>query len=155
MWYEILVKNNFADYFMNSDSNAQDESTTLQMLDGYADIVSGVTISWMFFDKRDPDFVSGIISNEDQHIKLAFEFCHSRLDSTTTTNLGEVWSSIPVNPDQSCYDIDTNLLNAEQCAVLIMYPFWSRMGGSFEKEFAIDGRLKKYLCALNNKCNNN
>ena len=85
MWYEILVKNNFADYFVYNESNSQDEETMLQMLKGYADIVYGVTISWMFFDKRDPKFLAGLINNEDQYIKLAFEFCHSHLDSTTSS----------------------------------------------------------------------
>jgi hypothetical protein len=33
-----------------------------------------------------------------------------------------------------------------------MYPFFSRMGGSFEKEFQESGGLKKYLLALKSKC---
>ena len=59
-----------------------------------------------------------------------------------------VWQSI----GSDRYAVDTELLTAEQCALLIMYPFWSRMGGSFEEHFYNSGRLKKYLCALKNKC---
>ena len=59
-----------------------------------------------------------------------------------------VWQSI----GSDRYAVDTELLTAEQCALLIMYPFWSRMDGSFEEHFYNSGRLKKYICALKDKC---
>ena len=63
-----------------------------------------------------------------------------------------IWNSIWSQSNARTYDLDTELLSAEQCALLIMYPFWSRMDGSFEEHFYNSGRLKKYLCALKNKC---
>ena len=65
--------------------------------------------------------------------------------------LAMIWHSIPTDQNTSCYDVDLEKLDAEQCAVLLMYPFFSRMGGSFEISFQEDGRLKKYLLALKEK----
>ena len=51
----------------------------------------------------------------------------------------------------SLYELDPMSLSADQLAILILYPFWSRMGGSFETTFLDNGRLKKYLLALKKK----
>ena len=150
MWYDILVKNKYAEYFINSNGT-EDAETTAKMIRGLAGIVSGATTSWAFCDRRYADFVAVATENMDADERLAFEFCHSNLDSTAITSLSDVWQSIPTEDGQFKYDVDVALLSAEQCAVLIMYPFWSRMGGSFEEQFAADGRLKKYLHALNKK----
>ena len=150
MWYDILVKNKYAEYFINSNGT-EDAEATAKMLRGLAGVVSGATTSWAFCDRRDADFVAVATEYMDADEKLAFEFCHSNLGSTSTTSLSDVWQSIPTEDDQSKYDVDIELLSVEQCAVLIMYPFWSRMGGSFEEQFAADGRLRKYLRALNVK----
>lgn len=49
------------------------------------------------------------------------------------------------------YEIDPEELQTEEVLFLIVYPFWSRMGGSHEEQFALNGRLGKYLRILK-KC---
>ena len=49
------------------------------------------------------------------------------------------------------YSIEAEELTLKCVIVMTLYPFWSRMGGSFEKKFAIDGRLGKYLRILQEK----
>lgn len=44
-------------------------------------------------------------------------------------------------------------LSPQQLASKIIYPFCSRMDGSFEDEFAQSGELKTYLLALKEKIN--
>ncbi|MBE6046130.1 MAG: hypothetical protein E7221_05445 [Clostridiales bacterium] len=55
------------------------------------------------------------------------------------------------HPDEWRYEIAPEELQTEEVLFLIVYPFWSRMGGSFENRFALDGRLGKYLRILK-KC---
>ena len=66
-------------------------------------------------------------------------------------SLSNIWQTIPKGENRGHYEALPESLTAEQIAVLIMYPFWSRMGGSFETTFLDDGRLKKYLLALKKK----
>ena len=69
-------------------------------------------------------------------------------DDTTKkdANFIDIWHSRGCN-----YDTPIEKLSDEQCAVLLVYPFWSRMDGGFEVSFRNDGRLKKYLLALKKK----
>lgn len=53
------------------------------------------------------------------------------------------------------YSIEPDQLSVDDVAVLVLYPFWSRMGGSFEEQFALDGRLGKYLRILKEKTSKN
>ena len=156
MWYEILVKNEFTDYFMNKhvfSNDVNEEKMMDQMLKGYADIVAGVTLAWTYSEYQKNDSFIEQIEKMEANTHFAFEFCHSRLHLTQAKSLSDIWKSIPTRLGQSQYDFDPALLNAEQIAVLIMYPFWSRIGGSYEKEFTKDGNLQKYLFVLNSKCN--
>ena len=154
MWYEILVKNEFADYFMNQhefSNDANEEKMMYQMLKGYADIIAGVTLAWTYSEYQKNNFLIKQIQKMGADTHFAFEFCNSRLHLTQVKSLSDIWQSIPSPLGQSKYDTDPALLNAEQIAVLIMYPFWSRMGDSYEKEFTKDGNLQKYLLILNSK----
>ena len=49
------------------------------------------------------------------------------------------------------FECNIDELTADQLAVGMMFPFWSRMGGSFEDEFAESGRLRQFIMALYNK----
>ena len=154
MWYEILIKNEFADYFINSDPFTQDtveKQRATEMLEEYSKIIDGVSYAWDFYDTPYLDRLRRALKNSDQLIATCFDFCCSQIHLSKAKSLPEIWHSISTTPGASKYSIDLSQLNAEQCAILIMYPFWSRMGNSFEKDFQESGRLKLYLTALKNK----
>ena len=154
MWYKILIENEYADYFINNESFLITESNekTARMLGGYADIVSGVTYAWTYREGEKSDRLALAVKDMGADISRAFDFCCEHLHLTQTKALSDIWNSIPRENNESCYSVDVDYLNEEQCAVLIMYPFFSRMGSSFEKNFQESGDLKKYLLVLKSKC---
>ena len=158
MWYEILIKNEFADYFINSDLSVQDTAEKQkadEMLDGLKKIVKGVSNAWSHY--YDPTFKGHKWVHRDglkyySQIALdAFDFCCTQIHLSKAKSLPEIWHSIPNNPGESKYSIDVSQLTAEQCAMLIIYQFWARMGVSTLKDFQESGGLKEYLIALKNK----
>jgi hypothetical protein len=155
MWYEILVENEFADYFINNNSFLQDAAEKRkadEMLNGYSEIIYGATIAWNFYDDIKKEQIRESLTNFSQNAVRSFDFCCSQIHLSQAKFLHEIWHSISTNANESKYCVDISHLTSEQCAALIMYPFFSRMGGSFEKEFQESGGLKKYLLALKNKC---
>ena len=157
MWYEILVENEYAEYFINKDYSCFDTDDerikASQMREKFGEIAYGVTMAWSFYDFSTIDMIRKQIASSSPDIHRSFEFCCTHLHSSTTKSLSELWHSILTQPDESKYDVDIELLSAEQCAVLILYPFWHRMGLSDEEGFEESGDLKRYLCALKSKCN--
>ena len=65
-------------------------------------------------------------------------------------NFKDIYHSIKGN----VFDCDISSLSVDQLAVGLMFPFASRMGGSFEDEFAESGRLRQFILALYNKSSN-
>ena len=158
MWYEILTQNEFADYFINSDPLAKDteeKQNADKALDGLKKIVYGVTYAWTCYDMpTDKDYKGAYRDGLKYYGQIAvnaFDFCFSQIHLSKAKSLPEIWHSILNTPGESKYSVDLSKLTAEQCAILIIYPFWSRMGGSFEKDFQESGELKKWLIALKNK----
>ena len=148
MWYKILIENEFADYFINSDpcpqSDAENQKAE-EMLQGYAEIVEGVILAITFYDSPKKSEIYKSLAQYSLHSAKAIEFCLGHASAFESISIGEIFRSIDHN-------MDIELLSAEQCAVKIIYPFLSRMGGSFEKEFYASGSLKKCLMILKDKC---
>ena len=158
MWYEILTENEFADYFIDNDPIVQgitEKQNAEKMLDGLRKIVYGVTTAWNCHvspTRKDHKWVyRDGLKYYSQIAVNAFDFCFSQIHLSKAKSLPEIWHSILNTPGESKYSVDLSQLTAEQCAILILYPFWSRMGGSFEKEFQESGELRKWLIALKNK----
>lgn len=152
MWYEILLNNEFADYFMNSDGLESNKEKDKKMLQDYEDIILGITYAWVFYEDKQAEKARKNIKSTDENILKAFEFCRSQMHLTETKALGDLWQSACKQFNvASPYEVDVELLSAEQCAFLIIYPFWARMGYSFLDEFQESGDLKKYLLALKRK----
>ena len=155
MWYKLLTDNEYAEYLMHEDdpenNTEKQEENALKMLDKLGDIVYGVTMAWSFRqDGSQPPPTSTL--GMPRHMFEAYTNCIKILNNTTTASLPEILNSIPQGDRGSNTYLDT--LTPEQCAVDLMYPFWSRMGGSFEQEFRKNGELKRYLLALKNKLEN-
>ena len=151
MWYKILVENEIADYFINNDIFTQNDAEiqkTEELLYEYTSIVNGVTMAWSFYNSKKKNEIAESLAKESPRSKHAFNYCCDRIRFSEAKNLGDIYRSIPI-------DADLELLSAEQCAVKIIYPFLSRMDGSYEKEFFMSGNFKKYLLVLKDKCAKN
>lgn len=78
--------------------------------------------------------------------ELTTEFVKSEILSNEKNKLAVIWNTIP---HETSYQLEN--LTAEQIAVLLMHPFWSRMGGSYEIESFNSGELKRRIFALKEK----
>lgn len=156
MWYEIFIDEEFLNYFGN-DNNAfftmEDEKTVLApTFLRFRHIVYGVTSA--FANQSNADRFAELWQDTGEYdILRGFNFCIEHISSLDLGKdyLIDLFHSIPSSEGQSKYDIDPNELSAEQCAVLIMYQFWGRMGERTEAFFQESGALKKYLFALKDK----
>ena len=153
MWYDILIDNEFVEYFSNESNTfttiKNGEKVLAPTFARFANIVAGVTYAWDFADI--PNVILDHLKENEPDVFCGYVFCKENQASPDEMYLSKIWNSIPNSENESRYDVDLENLNAEQCAVLLMYPFFSRMGGSFEISFQEDGRLKKYLLALKKK----
>ena len=153
MWYKLLVENEYAEHLITEDApennTDEQEKIALQMLDKYADIVYGITMAWTFCQDS-AETVPSAKGGMPKHMLNAYETCLDRIPKSQAKSLSEIWDTIPREANRP--DTYFSALTAEQCAVSLMYPFWSRMGGSFEQEFRKSGNLKKHLISLKNKC---
>ena len=153
MWYDILIDTEFIEYFSNESNTftiiENDQKLLAPTFSRFADIVTGLTFACTlsnveqsgmdWFKQNEPDIFRG------------YAFYKENQPSHDEKYLAMIWQSIPTDQNTSPYYVDLEKLNAEQCALLLMYPFFSRMDGSFEISFQEDGRLKKYLLALKEK----
>ena len=156
-WYDVLAEDRFLEYFsnqenefyhLNEDGNPVLAPTFLE----YKHIVRGMTIAWNCNALHyDFDKYKLHIDSVPADIRYGFLCCVDG-EMEKGTALHNYWQSVKNKADGSPYSVDPELLTGEQIAVLIMYPFWSRMGGSFETQFLDDGRLLKYIKALKKKC---
>ena len=153
MWYKIFVEDEFINYFSDESNTftiTENGQTILAPLfSRFADIVTGVTYACTLSNIKQSN-IDHLKKNEP-NIFRGYAFYKENQPLQDEMYLSKIWRSIPIGQNQSHYDVDLEKLNAEQCAVLLMYPFWSRMGGRFVISFQEDGRLKKYLLALKQK----
>lgn len=155
MWYEIFVDDEFLDYFGN------DNNVFFTIEDGkevlaptflrFRKIVSGVTRAFAH-QSRAEYWMNELRDIGEYDMLQGFKFCFERISSLNfgKYHLVDIWHSIP-RGERSKYDVDTDDLSAEQCAVLIMYPFWGRMGIRDETSFQSSGSLKRFLFVLKEK----
>lgn len=155
-WYEILIKKEFVDYFSNEENNfykvIDDKIIKDTMFQNFSDVVNGITMANNHMQCSCADRYSEEhnLLRIPPHMYLGFRLAYDGLLREQKTfkkilNL-QIGSSIT-----SLYKLDPMSLSADKIAILILYPFWSRMGGSFETTFLDDGRLRKYLLALKKK----
>jgi hypothetical protein len=153
MWYEILIEKEFVDYLTNDDNvfwyDCESGKKLAPKFNDYKDIVIGVTRAW-----NHPNLDAKELCYEEcyKYMLLGFEHCKKYLSLSSYKNIFDIWHSISKQFGKPQYQVDIEQLSKEQCAVLIMYQFWSRMGVNTLFGFQQSGWLKKYLLALKNKC---
>ena len=152
-WYDLLITDEFINYFSNdnsiyySDFKSKSEYTPQPLFRKFWDPVTGITYAFQRFDISDKSLL--IIKEKTPDVYDAYINCRERMPFASS--LMDFWHSIKTEADGSRYDVDVKTLCAEQIAVLILYPFWNRMGGSWEIDFLDSGLLKQYLLALKEK----
>ena len=137
VWYDLLITDEFLDFFEQRNGNYAAYSTFQK----FSDTVQGITLAFGGY----PDSAEKHLETETD-VYNAYKNCKGLLVEGVT--LAEIWRSIPLGDNKSPYQVSVDVLTAEQIAVLILYPFWKRMGGSFETDFAESGKLKQYLHEL-------
>lgn len=153
-WYEPLIKKEFIDYFSNEKNNfytvIDGQVIKDAMFENFSDIVIGITIaqSSVSTDTRDRYYFDSL--NMPPYTYLGYRIAYEGFSRERKT-FEKILQLEPGSSTYSLYKSDPMSLSADKIAVLIIYPFWSRMGGSFETTFLDDGRLKKYLLALKKK----
>ena len=155
MWYDIFIEDEFINYFSDENNTFTTTENGKQVLAPtffkFASIVRGVTDGWFHSDIVFPEDYMNYMQENEPDLFRGYTFCKENKTSNDRHYLPKIWQSVPREQNESPYNVDLEKLNAEQCAVLLMYPFWSRMDGSFEISFQENGRLKKYLLALKKK----
>ena len=157
MWYEILVADEFISYFSNDNNifftKESEEEILAPTFLRFRNIVGGVTRA--FYHQEDAASYAEIFEDLKEYDVLeGFNFCIKHISSLNLSkyHLTDIWHSIRgPRGEYTKYNIPTEKLSAEQCAVLIMYQFWSRMGIRGYPDFQKSGELKRYLLALKNK----
>lgn len=154
MWYKVFIDDDFLNYFSNDDNVFYtvegDEEILAHMFSRFRDVLEGATYAWTL-PNISLAHAREAMENASEDLVRSFIYCRENFPKNRTENIYDILNSIPIDSGESRYDTDVEKLSAEQCAVLLMYPFWSGMGGSFETYFQEDGRLKKYLLALKKK----
>lgn len=146
-WYDLLVTDEFVDYFSNDNNvyyeyiDDKGKYKPQPLFEKFIGLVNEITLAFTLHDLSP----KALCRVKDLY-PIAYMIYAERL--TPSDNLSEIYRSIKTEKNQSMYQVDVDTLNAEQIAMMILYPFWSRMGGSFEIDFLESGDLKKYLLEL-------
>lgn len=155
-WYETLIKKEFIDYFSNEQNSfykvVEDKIIKDDIFQNFSDVVSGITMAHShvrcgFADRYSED---NYFSKISPYMYFGFRVACDGLIREQKT-FEKILNLQRGSSITSLYELDPMSLSADQLAILILYPFWSRMGGSFETTFLDNGRLKKYLLALKKK----
>ena len=147
-WYDVLIQEPYFSYINSDPDFKADAEDVDSIFSRYFRIVDGIWLGNLvrhLLEKTMP--VSEVTSNEDE---IKGYLCFVQSDDEDS-RIFEIVKSIRELNNPGWYQIDTEILSPEQIAFLIIYPFASRMGGSFEVEFAMRGDLKKYINELKKK----
>ena len=101
-----------------------------------------------------PDIEDGDLEKYNEaieYLKIAAEKGQARWGDWDIEDCVNELHEIERETGKNGYSIEAEKLTLKCAVFLLLYPFWSRMDGSFEKDFALDGRLGKYLRILKEK----
>lgn len=131
-WYALLLEEPYFSYICSDRFDP--DSLTFQ--DYGRRVISAVNMGYI------------LSHTEPSRQKAVLDTCKGLPEYAIMTRFLQLCDYAPVKfppmPAEKEYDAMTN----EELAVTIMYPFWGRMGGSFEKDFAKSGQLKTGLLLL-------
>ncbi len=146
-WFSELLKEEFVDYFKNEKSvyfTVTDQGKIYdETFKKFRTIVNDLFLLFIA-NNVDDEHYNRYKESAPELYELSGGFFKEKRN---LLSLGEIYRSIGNN----VFDCDIALLNADQLAAGLMFPFMSRMGGSFEDRFAESGRLREFILALYDK----
>lgn len=154
-WYETLIKKEFIDYFSNEENSfytvMDDQVIKDSIFNYFSDVVSGITMALNSVRYSCVDrYSNDSLTNIPPYMYFGYRTAYDGL-LREQKNHENILRLQPGSSITSLYELDPMSLSADKLAILILYPFWSRMGASNEIGFLESGRLKKYLLALKAK----
>lgn len=145
-WYSALITKEYTDYFASEDSVYFSVSSKGKIYNEtyvkFRETVQNM-ISFFCCDRFEDSVYYKIKDTQSYLYKLAESFYEDK----NRPDFKAVYHSIQGN----VFDCDTERLSAEQLAVGLIFPFASRMDGSFEDIFAESGRLRQFVLTLREK----
>ena len=147
-WYDVLIQEPYFSY-INSDPDFKADAEDVDSLfSQYCRIVDGIFAGNVVRHGLGRSMPVSEVTSEEYESKGYVSFMQA---DDEDSNFYEIAKSIREIKSPGWYQIDTEILSPEHIAFLIIYPFASRMGGSFEVEFAMRGDFKKYINELKKK----
>ena len=145
-WFSELLNKEFIDYFKNEESvyfTVTDKGKVYhEVFRKFSDVIHDLFML-LIANQVDDEHYNKYKEMEPELYETSGGFVKEKRN----LNWGEFYKSIGDN----VFDCDIASLSADQLAAGLMYPFASRMGGSFEDKFAESGRLREFVLALNDK----
>lgn len=142
-WFSELLKTEFIDYFKNKESvyfTVTNQSKIYhETFKKFRDVINDLFILFIANDVDDEHYNEFKKRNPE-----LYEISHGFFKEKRNFNFSKIYKSIGKN----VFDCDITSLSVDQLAAGLMFPFMSRMGGSFEDSFAESGRLREFILAL-------
>ncbi len=145
-WFSPLITKKYVNYFADENTLYYEEDGGKRKYDEMflqfkktvdslflAEIAAPIPCHW-----------TEIFKNED-------EFTYKTIEMFFRDKRRIVFSEIFKSINESLWTVNVQTLSCDQLAVGILYPFTSRMGGSFEDDFAAKGRLRTFVMTLDAK----
>ena len=146
-WYDVLTQEPYFSY-INSDPDFKADAEDVDSLfSQYCRIVDGIWLGNLVRHILEKTVPVSEVTSEEYESKGYLSYIEAE---EKDSDFAEIAKSIR-EIKSPWYEIDTEILSPAQIAFLIIYQFASRMGGSFEVEFAMRGDLKKYVNELKRK----
>ena len=141
-WYDLLIADEYAEFFNTLPIDRNDKRFS-----AYREIVSGITCAnnGIGSDSR-RDWL-----DHYRPMERASALYFQSARQGAAVNFGQLFQSGIDDYSRNHWE----RLSDEQLAVQILYPFWSRMGGSFEIPFAESGKLGRTILELRKRAGEN
>ena len=149
-WYNGLITKEFIDYFGNEDSIYFTVKSSGKIYNDtfneFKNVVQHLT-AFSQWDNFEESLYYKIKDKDEELFSYFRNLAEPFFSDERRPDFKDVYHSIKGN----MFECNIDELSNDQLAVGLMYPFWSRMGGSFEDRFAESGRLRQFIMALYNK----
>lgn len=140
MWYELLLQEPYFSYICSEDFRADSP-----LFRAFRDrVVDGITMGNLILQLGGEDFRKRALDSLKDADSAPVCREYIRLTEGRAVDFGTLLRKGQAFHQPHQYE----KMPAEELAVRILYPFWSRVGGSFETAFAESGELRRLLTHL-------
>jgi len=143
MWYDILIIPEYVNFFNTFPINVRDDR-----FDSFRNIIMGITIAK---DGSFNDKLFSIYSERINPLQVASVLFVQNAQKGEAIHIGRLIRESRDKIFMARLLNDYSRFSEEELAAWIVYPFWSRMGGSFEIDSAEGGELGALLLELQKK----